>query len=125
MVKDLAPKISDSELEVMRVLWRAGDALPVTEIRETLQKSRGWEATTVKTLISRLVTKGVLRQEKRGVFYYSPLISEAEYNDWATHDLISRVYHGSARDLVASLVRSDGLTQDDIDELRDLFKLED
>jgi len=125
MVKDLAPKISDSELEVMRVLWRAGDALPVTDIRETLQKSRGWEATTVKTLISRLVTKGVLRQEKRGVFYYSPLISEAEYNDWATHDLISRVYHGSARDLVAALVRSDGLTQNDIDELRDLFKLED
>ena len=125
MVKDLAPKISDSELEVMRVLWQAGDALPVTEIRETLQQSRGWEATTVKTLVSRLVTKGVLRQEKRSVFYYSPLISEAEYNDWATHDLISRVYHGSARDLVAALVRSDGLTQDDIDELRDLFKLED
>ena len=125
MYKNLAPKISDSELEVMRVLWQAGNALPVTEIRETLQKSRGWEATTVKTLISRLVTKGVLRQEKRGVFYYSPLVSEAEYNDWATHDLISRVYHGSARDLVAALVRSDGLTQDDIDELRDLFKLED
>lgn len=125
MVKDLAPKISDSELEVMRVLWRAGDALPVTDIRETLQKSRGWEATTVKTLVSRLVAKGVLKQEKRGVFYYSPLISKAEYNDWATHDLISRVYHGSARDLVAALVRSDGLTQDDIDELRDLFKLED
>lgn len=125
MVKDLAPKISDSELEVMRVLWQAGDALSVTEIRETLQRSRGWEATTVKTLISRLVTKGVLKQEKRGVFYYSPLVSEAEYNDWATHDLISRVYHGSARDLVAALVRSDGLTQSDIDELRDLFKLED
>ena len=125
MQNQIADKISDSELEVMKVLWQAGDALPVTEIRETLQKSRGWEATTVKTLISRLVTKGVLRQEKRGVFYYSPLISEAEYNDWATHDLISRVYHGSARDLVAALVRSDGLTQDDIDELRDLFKLED
>ena len=124
MYKDLAPKISDSELEVMRVLWRAGDALPVTEIRESLQKSRGWEATTVKTLISRLVAKGVLRQEKRQVYYYSPLITEAEYNDWATHDLISRVYHGSARDLVAALVRSDGLSKADIDELRDLFKLE-
>jgi BlaI family penicillinase repressor len=124
MSKDLAPKTSDSELEVMRVLWRAGNALPVTEIRESLQKSRGWEATTVKTLISRLVAKGVLRQEKRQVYYYSPLITEAEYNDWATHDLISRVYHGSARDLVAALVRSDGLSQADIDELRNLFKLE-
>ena len=125
MCKDLAPKISDSELEIMRVLWCAGDALPVTDIRESLQKSRGWEATTVKTLISRLVTKGVLRQEKRGVFYYSPRITEEEYNNWATRDLIRRVYHGSARDLVAALVRSDGLTMDDIDELRGLFKLED
>ena len=66
----------------------------------------------------------MLRQEKRQVYYYSPLISEEEYNDWATHDLISRVYHGSARDLVAALVRSDGLSQADIDELRALFKLE-
>ena len=125
MSKELAALISDSELEVMRVLWHAGDALPVTEIRETLQKSRGWEATTVKTLISRLVTKGVLRQEKRQVYYYSPHISEKEYNDWATHDLISRVYHGSARDLVAALVRSDGLSQADLKELHDLFTLGD
>lgn len=124
MKNTLADKISDSELEVMKLLWRAGDALPVTEIRETLHISRGWEATTVKTLVSRLVTKGALRQEKRGVFYYTPLITEEEYNDWATHDLISRVYHGSARDLVAALVRSDGLTKSDLDELRDFFRME-
>ena len=125
MQNKLADKISDSELEVMKVLWQAGDALTVTEIRETLQKMRGWEATTVKTLVSRLVTKGVVRQEKHNVFYYTPLLSEQEYNNWATHDLIRRVYHGSARDLVAALVHSEGLTQDDIAELRELFKLED
>ena len=125
MQNNLADKISDSELEVMKVLWQAGDALTVTEIRETLQKTRGWEATTVKTLVSRLVTKGVVKQEKRNVFYYSPLLSERDYNDWATHDLIRKIYHGSARDLVAALVHSEGLTQDDIAELRALFKLED
>ena len=125
MFKDLAPKISDSELEVMKVLWQAGDALPVTEIRETLQKTRGWEATTVKTLVSRLVSKGVIRQEKRNVFYYSPLISEREYNGWATDHLIQRLYHGSARDLVAALVHSEGLTKADLEELRQMFKVED
>ena len=125
MCKDLAPKISDSELEVMRVLWHAGDALPVTDIRESLQKSRGWEATTVKTLVSRLVSKGALRQERRNVFYYSPLITEREYNAWATDSLIRRLYNGSARDLVAALVRSEGLTQQDIAELRTMFKVED
>ena len=125
MRNELAEKISDSELEVMKLLWQAGDALPVTEIRETLQRTRGWEATTVKTLVSRLVSKGALRQEKRNVFYYSPLITEREYNAWATDSLIRRLYNGSARELVAALVRSEGLTQQDITELRDLFKVED
>ena len=125
MRNELAEKISDSELEVMKLLWQAGDALPVTEIRETLQRTRGWEATTVKTLVSRLVSKGALRQEKRNVFYYSPLITEREYNAWATDSLIRRLYNGSARELVAALVRSEGLTQQDIEELRTMFQVED
>ena len=119
-----ADKISDSELEVMKVLWRAEDALPVNVIRETLQKDRGWEPTTVKTLIGRLAAKGAIRQEKRNVFYYSPLISEEEYNAWATDNLIRKLYNGSARDLVAALVQSDGLSRDDIEELRNMFRVE-
>ena len=124
MQNQIADKISDSELEVMKVLWQAGDALPVTGIRETLQRTKGWEATTVKTLVSRLVSKGVIRQEKRNVFYYSPLISEREYNGWATRHLIERLYNGSTRELVAALVHSDGLSQADLEELREMFKVE-
>ena len=124
MSKDSADRITASELEVMKLLWHAEDALPVTEIREKLQKSKGWEPATIKTLISRLVTKGVVRQEKRKVFYYSPLISEKEYSTWATDDLIGRLYNGRARDLVAALVHSDGLSQEDLDELRQMFRVE-
>ena len=124
MSSENAEKITPSELEVMKLLWHAGDALPVTEIREKLQRSRGWEPATIKTLVSRLVTKGAVRQEKRKVFYYSPLISEQEYGAWATQDLIHRLYNGRTRDLVAALVQSDGLTQDDLDELRQMFKVE-
>lgn len=124
MSLSLAEKISDSELEVMKVLWQAGDALPVNVIRETLQKARGWEATTVKTLIGRLAAKGVIRQEKRKVFYYSPLITEAEYRAWVTDNLIRKLYNGSAKKLVAALVQSEGLTQADVEELRALFHME-
>ena len=124
MSNDLACKITGSELEVMTLLWRAEDALPVTEIREKLQKSKGWEPATIKTLVGRLVSKGAVCQEKRNVFYYSPLITEKEYSAWATEDLITRLYNGSARDLVAALVNSDGLTQEDLDELRQMFKVE-
>ena len=124
MSNDLAYKITGSELEVMKLLWCAENALPITEIREKLQKTKGWEPATIKTLVGRLVNKGVVRQEKRNVFYYSPLITEKEYSTWATQDLISRVYNGSARNLISALVNSDGLTQEDLDELRQMFRVE-
>jgi BlaI family penicillinase repressor len=120
----IAEKITDSELEVMQTLWEAEDALPITEIRQTLQKRKGWESTTIKTLVQRLCKKGAVGQEKRTVFYYRALISQQEYNDWATEDLVHKLYRGSAKSLVAALVQTKGLTQDDLDELRDMFKVE-
>ena len=124
-MEHLSEKISESELEVMRVLWEAGDALPITDIRRILQDRKGWEATTVKTLVQRLVSKGVLEQEKRKVFYYRPLVSESEYSGWAVSGMVQRLFRGSAKALVATLVNSDGLSDEDIAELREYFKVED
>ena len=42
----------------------------------------------------------------------------------ATKDLITRIYNGKASELIASLVNSNGLTKDDIAELREMFKVE-
>ncbi len=118
----LAEKISESELEVMHVLWDAGAPLPVADIRRELQARRGWESTTIKTLVQRLVTKGAIAQEKREIYYYTPLVTEKEYNDWATERLVRKLYRGSAKNLVAALVRADELTKEDIDELRSMLE---
>ena len=123
MSQVLADKISDAELEVMKLLWRADDALPIQVIRTTLQKTSNWEATTIKTMVNRLLQKGVIRQEKRDVFYYSPLVSEEEYNKWATKNLIGKLFDGSAVNFIASLVRTEELTRNDIEELRAIFKM--
>ena len=120
-----AERISDSELELMKVLWEAEDALPLAVIREKLRKTRDWEPTTIKTLLSRLVSKSAVRQEKREVYYYSPAISEREYDEWATGELISKLYKGSAKNLVAALVNSKELSESDIAELRAMFRVED
>ena len=123
-MKNLAEKISASELEVMQGLWEAGDALPLADIRKTLQSRFDWSDPTVKTLIRRLCEKGVLRQEKRGVFYYLPCLSRDEYNAWAAGDMVNRLFKGNAQELVAALVKGKGLTSGDIDELRKMFKVE-
>lgn len=123
-MENLAEKISDSDLEIMNVLWDAEDALPITEIRVRVQKRVAWKDTTIKTLVQRLCDKGVVGQEKRKTFFYFPQIGRKEYQDWATEDLVRKLYKGSAKNLVAALVNSDGLSAQDLEELRAMFKVE-
>jgi BlaI family penicillinase repressor len=118
----LAERIADSELEVMRVLWDAKTALPVAEIRKAICKKTGWEGSTAKTLLYRLQSKGVVAQEKREVYYYSPCVTEDEYNEYMTQTLIDKLYKGSAKNLVASFLSSKKLSDDDIAELQDMFR---
>lgn len=119
-MEELAGRISDSELEIMRILWDAEEPLPVSVLREMLAQRKGWEATTVKTLVQRLCSKGCIAQEKRKTFYYSPIVTRQEYESWATGNLIRKL--GGARNLMAALVQSDSLTQADVDELRSFFR---
>ena len=121
----LADKISDAELEVMQVLWSEEDALPLSAIRTAICKKNGWESSTAKTLVSRLVSKGVIWQEKRDVFYYHAGITAQEYRDYSTQQLLNRLYSGNAKKLVASLVSSKRLSEADIAELRAMFRQED
>ena len=124
-MEHLAEKISDSDLEIMQVLWEAEDALPITDIRIRVQAKTDWKDTTIKTLVQRLCDKGVVGQEKRKLFYYFPKITQAEYQNWATGNLVRRLYKGSAKNLIAALVDSDGLSKQDLDDLRAMFKVED
>jgi len=118
-MKELAGKIQDSELEVMRVLWASEKALPLVEIRHVLSARCGWEDSTIKTLLRRLQAKSIVQLERRGV--YSALVTEDEYNQWSTHAFVNKIFAGSARKLVASLVSGGQLDEKDIAELSTMF----
>ena len=120
-MSELAKKISDAELAVLEVLWQADEPLSVTPIRIKLGEEWGWDASTVKTLLRRLCDKGAVAAEKREVFYYHPQLSREEYRRWSTRSLVERIYQGSARDLVASLVKGNQLTKSDLEELRKIL----
>lgn len=113
-------KITDAELEVMEVLWQGGD-LTLAQVKEGVTARKGWSGDTVKTLLRRLLEKGAVGQEKRGVYHYHPLVSREELGDYKTRTLIEKLYDGKARDLVAALVERRQLDREDVAELRDLF----
>ena len=113
--------VSDAELEMLEVLWAAGKAINASEIRAALDKKKGWERTTVLTLIRRLLDKEIIIQEKRDVYYYYPVLGRNEYIQRETRSFVDKFFSGSSRNLAAALVSSDQLTKEEIEELRDFF----
>ncbi|TYQ14929.1 UNVERIFIED_CONTAM: BlaI family penicillinase repressor [Acetivibrio alkalicellulosi] len=124
-MKSVVSKITNSELEVMRLLWSSKKELTISDIRKSLEKSSEWDSSTIKTLLRRLCEKGVVEAIKKEMYYYKPLVSESEYKEYSTQSLIDKLYSGSAKKLVASLLGSKKLDESDIKELRDLFKVGD
>lgn len=117
-----AARISDSEFEIMQVLWEAGRPLTIAEIRASVESRTNWMFSTIKTLLRRLCAKAVVAAEKRDVFYYSPRVGRDEYNAYTMNTLIDRLYAGSAKNLVASLIGKHNLSDDDLRELRALLE---
>ena len=113
--------VSDSELEILEVLWAAEMPLNAGEVRNALNEHKSWERTTVLTLIQRLVKKGAVAQEKREVYYYEPCVKREEYIHDETRDFVDKFFKGSSRNLAAALVNSEALSKKELAELRDYF----
>ncbi|WPC44409.1 BlaI/MecI/CopY family transcriptional regulator [Clostridium sp. JS66] len=120
MLKEM-PKISDSEWEVMKVLWKRS---PITssEIIETLKEYISWSPKTIHTLISRLVNKNAIEVKKIEPFYlYSPKISEEECKRVETKSFIKKVYDGSIHLLISNFLKDEKLSGEEIEELKKIL----
>lgn len=118
-------KISDAELEVMRVLWREDRALSLSDIRAELSDKMGWETSTIATFLRRLQKKGAVSVQEKDVYYYMPDITKEEYTTLRKRSLIDKLYDGSTKNFVASLCQAGELTEADIDELKMYFRMGD
>lgn len=110
-------KITEAEAEIMRVVWEYNCPVTYSQIRTVLSGQKGWESPTVNTLVNRLVKKGILSQEKKEVYYYTPAITEEEYMQTKTQSFIQKVYNGNVKGLMSALLTYDGITREDLDEL--------
>lgn len=111
-------KISDSEWEIMRVLWTLGKA-SAQEIDELLSETMNWKLATVKTLLGRLVKKEVVRTEAEGKkFIYFPIVGEAETVRSATETLFSHICAKRVGTTIADLIAEADLTQEDIEKIQ-------
>lgn len=119
------PRISETEWEVMKVLW-AKSPLTAGEIIQALTDAdASWHPKTAKTLLSRLMKKRALGFKKEGRAYlYRPLVQEKQCVDAASESFLERVFGGSLQPMLAHFVEHRKLSAADIRELKRLLEKE-
>lgn len=116
------PKISESEWEVMKIIWSEH---PITSgnVVKSLERSTEWKPRTIKTLLNRLVKKEAVGYERKGKeFHYFPLIEKAVLVKAERQSFLKRVFGGSLKMMIATMVETEDLSQDDIKEIKDMFE---
>ncbi|HEV8607163.1 MAG TPA: BlaI/MecI/CopY family transcriptional regulator [Tepidisphaeraceae bacterium] len=118
------PNISESEWEVMRVIWEKGDKSNFTaqQIIDALSSRKDWSPKTVKTLLNRLVNKSALGFEEEGKRYrYWAKVTQEQCMRSESRSFLHRVFGGQAAPMLNYFAAHAKLTAEEIAELKKIL----
>ena len=118
--------ITDSELEIMQVLWN-NENCGLAEIVAELDKTKKRNKNTVKTLLYRLVDKGAVKSQKVNgqEFSYTATITEKKYLSKANNSFLSKLYKGNVEKLLLNFVENKTVSKEELQKLVDMSESED
>ena len=121
-MKDISKRLPDAEFNVMKVIWNLVPPITTNKITNKLADNT-WKPQTLLTVLKRLSEKGFLNIIKDGKEHqYEVLIKEDEYLEIETGSFLKRYAGNSIGALVKTLYSEGDLTEDDINELRDILE---
>ena len=115
-------KLSNFELEVMRLVWRDQEVI-APELHKELSRDRDITYSTVKTIIDRLEAKGAIERLRTygRTILYGPLIRESDMAQPMVRDLVRKLFAGEARPMISHLINDEDLSLDDLAYLEKLI----
>lgn len=116
-------RLPDSEFMVLKTIWGLQEPITSARIMEHMDNDKDWKPQTLLTILARLSEKGFLDSVRVGrERHYTALVSEEEYLAVETGDFIRRFQGKSLGNLFKSLFDSQQLSDDDLDDIRQLLK---
>jgi BlaI family penicillinase repressor len=77
----------------------------------------------MSTILNRMSDKGYLTKELRGnVNFYDAALTFQEYQKHETQGLLAALYGGNVKNFVAALVDDEGVSREDIEDLKRWFE---
>lgn len=116
-------KLPDAELEVMRAVWSAEDAISTTDIRKILEKEKPYSVGALQTLLARLEKREFLESFMQGKSkFFKSKVLEDEYLAFISKSFLSKLSRNSITRLVAALYDSNAITEADLAELDEFIE---
>jgi len=116
------PKPTESELELLTILWERGRAT-VRDLFEAVNQQRPVVYTGVLKLLQIMAEKGLVeRDERERAHVYRAAIAKSDTERRFVRELSERFFSGSAAQLALRALEMESASEEDLDEIRKLLR---
>lgn len=122
MVKQKTSKPTESEIEILSILWDRKMAT-VREVHEELLKNKDAGYTTTLKLMQIMFEKGlVTRDDSSKTHIYKPFVNKEKTQKQFLNKMIDSLFSGSSTELVLRALGNKNTTDEELDKIQGLIK---
>jgi BlaI family transcriptional regulator, penicillinase repressor len=113
-----APRPTDAELAILRILWDRGPST-VRQVHEILGRERQAAYTTALKLLQIMTEKGLVERDERDrTHIYRARLSEETTQRQLVRDLVDRAFAGSSSKLVLQALATKRASAEELRDIR-------
>src|SRR6476469_10400956 len=118
MTRPTAPRPTDAELAILRILWDRGPST-VRHVHDVLNRERQASYTTALKLLQIMTEKGLVERDERDrTHIYRARLSEETTQRQLVRDLVDRAFGGSSTKLVMQALATRRASAEELKDIR-------
>ncbi len=115
-------ELTESEWSVIKAIWE-NEPCTAPAIQEKLFPPTGWTYSTVRTLMDRMVAKGVLKARKEGkLTIYQSVVTRAQAQRGELFYALKHAFNGALTPMVQCLLENHEMDANELGKLESLIK---
>jgi len=115
-------ELTEAEWAIIQTVWD-NEPCAAPTVQEQLEDQKNWTYSTVKTMMDRMVTKGLLKTERiRNLILYSSVITKFQAQKSEVMRTVKRAFDGALTPMMQFMLDNNALSKKQLDELEALIK---
>ena len=116
------PELTEAEWAIIKAVWET-EPCTAPDIQQKLRRETAWTYSTVRTLMDRMVVKGLLTAEKVGhLTTYRSAVTRRQAQRGELFYALRHAFNGALTPMVQCLLETSELSPDELAELESLIK---